>query len=144
MGKNGLNRIFVDTGYIIALINKRDQYHQQAIELAIRFEGYFLLTTGAVLLEVGNSLVHNYKKQAIEVIEQFLDTDEERLEVVSLTPRLFNQALTLYKRHQDKEWGLVDCVSFTVMQEVGIYQALAFDKHFVQAGFQLLGQISDE
>lgn len=100
-----MNRIFVDTGYIIALINKRDQYHQQAIELAIRFEGYFLLTTDAVLLEVGNSLVRNYKKQAIEVIEQFLDTDEERLEVVSLTPRLFNQALMLYKRHQDKEWG---------------------------------------
>lgn len=131
-----MNRIFIDTGFIIALINQRDQYHQQAIKLSVRFEGHPFLTTDAVLLEVGNALVRNYKRQAIEIIEQFLDADE--IEVVSLTPQLFNQALTLYKTYQDKEWGLVDCVSFTVMQQAGVYQALAFDKHFVQAGFQLL------
>lgn len=131
-----MNQIFIDTGFIIALINERDQYHQQAVKLANRFEGYPLLATDAVLLEVGNALVRNYKRQAIEIIEQFLDADE--IEVVSLTPQLFNQALTFYKRYQDKEWGLVDCVSFTVMREAGVTQALAFDKHFVQAGFQLL------
>ncbi len=85
---------------------------------------------------MGNALVRNYKRQAIEIIEQFLDADG--IEVVSLTSQLFNQALTFYKRYQDKEWGLVDCVSFTVMHEAGVTQVLAFDKHFFQAGFQLL------
>lgn len=136
MGKSGLKRIFVDTGYIIALVNKRDQRHQQAVELAARYGDSPLLTTNAVLLEVGNALVRNYKNQAIEIIEQFLDGDN--IEVVSLTPQLFNQALTLYKTYQDKKWGLVDCVSFTVMRGAGINQALAFDDDFVQAGFQLL------
>lgn len=131
-----MNQIFIDTGFIIALINERDQYHQQAVELSVQFEGHPFLTTDAVLLEVGNALVRNYKRQAIEIIEQFLDADE--IEVVSLTPQLFNQAVRFYKRYQHKEWGLVDCVSFTVMREAGVMQALAFDKHFVQAGFQLL------
>lgn len=40
--------------------------------------------------------------------------------------------------YQDKKWGLVDCVSFTVMRQAGVTQALAFDQHFIQAGFQLL------
>ena len=48
-----------------------------------------MLTTNAVLLEVGNALVRNYKNQAIKIIEQFLDGDN--IEVVSLTPQLFNQ-----------------------------------------------------
>ena len=65
MGKSGLNQIFVDTGFIIALVNKRDQYHQQAVELANRYSDYPLITTDAILLEVGNALVRNYKRQAI-------------------------------------------------------------------------------
>ena len=84
-----MRRIFVDTGYIIALVNKRDQRHQQAVELAARYGDSPLLTTNAVLLEVGNALVRNYKNQAIKIIEQFLDGDN--IEVVSLTPQLFNQ-----------------------------------------------------
>ena len=39
------NPIFIDTGYIITLINERDQYHAQAMELARRFAGQPLTTT---------------------------------------------------------------------------------------------------
>lgn len=131
-----MSRIFVDSGFVIALINQRDQYHQQALELADRLEGHALITTDAVLLEVGNALARNYKQKAIEIIEQFLDSDE--VEIVRLTPQLFNQALIHYKQYEDKEWGLVDCISFVVMREVGINQVLTFDRHFVQAGFQVL------
>lgn len=131
-----LNRIFLDTGFINALINHRDQYHQQAAKLADRYEGYPLLVTDAVLLEIGNALARNYKKQAVEVIEQFFGSDE--VEVIHLTPQLFDQAFALYRTYQDKAWGLVDCISFITMQETGIDQALTFDQHFVQAGFQVL------
>ena len=131
-----LSRIFVDTGFVIALINQRDQYHQQASELAERFEGYSLLVTDAVLLEIGNTLVRNYKKEAIETIEQFFDSDE--VEVVRLTPKLFDQAFALYKMYEDKQWGLVDCISFAVIRAAGVSQAWTLDRHFVQADFQVL------
>lgn len=130
------NRIFVDTVFVIALINRRDQYHQQASELADQFEGYPLLTTDVVLLEIGNALARGYKQEAIEVIEQFLASDE--VEIKRLTPYLFEQAFELYKQHRDKDWSLVDCISFVAMREAGLSQALTFDRHFVQAGFEVL------
>jgi uncharacterized protein len=51
------NKIFVDTLFVVALINRRDQYHQQASELADSLETRPLITTDAVLLEIGNALV---------------------------------------------------------------------------------------
>lgn len=131
-----VTRIFIDTLYVIALINRGDQYHEEASQLADRYEGRPLLTTDAVLLEIGNALARRYKKEATEVIEYFLGSDD--VQVVRLTPELFDQAFSLYRSHQDKDWGFVDCVSFTVMRQAGVKEALTFDKHFVQAGFRAL------
>ena len=128
--------IFVDTLFIVASINPRDQYHRHAAELVKRFKGHPLLITDAVLLEIGNALARNFKKEAVEIIERFLNSNQ--VEVVALTPELFREALVLYKAYQDKEWGLVDCVSFVVMRRKNITSALTFDQHFVQAGFQAL------
>ena len=131
-----LTRIFIDTLFVIALINRRDQYHQQALDLAAQFEGHPSLVTDAVLLEIGNALARSSKQEAVEIIEQFFAAEE--VEVVYLTSRLFTQGFTLYRSHQDEAWGLVDCISFIVMREAGVNQALTFDQHFVQAGFQAL------
>ncbi|MCC5626557.1 type II toxin-antitoxin system VapC family toxin [Nostoc sp. CHAB 5715] len=131
-----INKIFVDTLFVVALINQRDQYHQRASELADSLETQLLITTDAVLLEIGNALARNYKNEAVEIIEHFFGSDE--VEIVRLTPGLFAQAFTLYKTHQDKAWGLVDCISFVVMKQAEVSQALTFDQHFVQAGFQAL------
>ena len=43
-----------------------------------------------------------------------------------------------FRQHHDKRYSLTDCLSFVVMNERGLTQALGFDHHFVQAGFQLL------
>lgn len=130
------SRIFIDTLFVIALINRRDQYHKQASELADKFEGNLFLITDAVLLEIGNALARNYRNEAVVVIEQFLASEE--VEVVRLTPELFDQAFALYKASQDKEWSLVDCISFVVMREAGVSRALTFDRHFAQAGLEVL------
>nr|WP_308255570.1 PIN domain-containing protein [Geminocystis sp. GBBB08] len=129
-------KIFIDTWFIVALINKRDQYHQKALALAEKFENYPLITTDAILLEVGNGLSSNYRNEVAELIEEFLTSDD--VDVIRLTPKLFDEALRLFKKHQDKSWGLVDCISFIVMREQNVTQALTFDKHFIQAGFQAL------
>jgi len=88
------------------------------------------------LLEIGNALARSFKREAIEIIEELLASTE--VEVLHLTPGLFEQAFAVYKRFDDKEWSLVDCISFTVMRERGITQALTFDRHFIQAGFEVL------
>jgi len=131
-----LNRVFIDTSFVVALVNEKDQHHQRASELADLFDGYPLITTDAILLEVGNALARNFKEQASEVIEDFLTSDE--VEIVNLDGVLFQSAFELYRTHKDKSWGMTDCISFIVMREHGIVDALTHDKDFRQVGFNAL------
>jgi len=127
---------FVDTMFVLSLINTQDQYHYQASVLADQLEGAPLLTTDAVLLEIGNALARSYKREAITIIDDFRSSDE--VEIVRLTPDIIDRAWVLYKHYHDKAWGFVDCVSFIVMHDRSVSDAATFDQHFVQAGFRAL------
>ena len=129
-------KTFIDTLFVVPLANQRDQYNRQATDLAAAYEGQQFLTTDAVLLEIGNALARRYRRQAVVILEDLLSSDD--VEVVPLTPALFGKALAVYKAHEDKEWGLIDCISFVAMRQSRIEDALTFDIHFVQAGFRAL------
>jgi uncharacterized protein len=60
------------------------------------------------------------------------------VEVVRLTSDIFAEAIELYSKKNDKDWGLTDCVSFIVMRERGLTESLTVDKHFLEAGFRAL------
>lgn len=129
-------RIFLDTGYLIALIRKRDACHAAALEASLSYSGPFL-TTDLVLVELANSLSKPpYRKTVVTVIERIqMDSNTT---VVPFTTRGMAKAFAFFKSRIDKEWGLVDCFSFEVMREKKIKQALTFDDHFRQAGFETL------
>lgn len=128
--------VFVDAVFVIALINRHDQFHAFAQELSNQYAGKKVVVTDAVLLEVGNGLARAFRTEAAEIIDYFLTSAD--VEVVRLQPDLLDEALDLFRTHLDKEWGLVDCVSFVAMRERGLRQALTFDHHFTQAGFEAL------
>lgn len=128
--------IFIDTGYILALINTADEYHEQASTIASEMRGPFV-TTEAVLTEIGNALAKlRWRTIAVSTLED-LRSDPD-IEVVSISPELFDRAVKLYSSRMDKEWGITDCISFIVMEEQGVTTALTTDDHFRQAGFQAL------
>lgn len=127
--------VFIDTGYVLALVNENDQHHAEALVLSERFDNQRVVVTDAVLLEIGNALSRMDRHAAVQIIQDLRDSPGTTL--VNLNPELFEAAFALYRRHIDKQWGLVDCVSFVVMRRMGLTTALAFDQHFVQAGFSL-------
>lgn len=131
-----LPKIFVDTSFVIALVNSRDTHYLKATDLSVEFEGYPLLISDGVLFEVGNALARSFKEQAIVIIDKFIHSSE--VEIVMTTQSLFDEAYQLYCSYQDKSWGLVDCVSFTIMKQWGIRSAFTADHHFIQAGFDAL------
>jgi predicted nucleic acid-binding protein len=134
-----MNEIFLDTSFAIALSAITDQNHARAVELAEQIEAQNsdLVTTQAILLEIGNALSkQRYRTAAIQLLES-LESDPN-VEIVPLTNELYNAAFQLFRSRQDKEWGLVDCISCIVMQNRGITDVLTADEHFNQMGFRAL------
>jgi predicted nucleic acid-binding protein len=133
------NEFFLDTSYIIALSVESDEHHQRAEELAEQLltSQTPMVTTRAVLLEIGNALSkQRYRKAAGELLDA-LEHDPQ-VEIVSITEDLYECALALFGSRMDKEWGLIDCLSFIAMQQRGLTDALTTDEHFAQAGFRVL------
>lgn len=134
-----MTEVFLDTSYAIALSVSNDEHHERAIRLAEQLEakGTGLITTRAIILEIGNALAGlRYRKAAVQLLDA-LESDP-KVEIVPIREELCGLAFELYQNRLDKEWGLIDCISFTVMEERGITDALTADDHFRQAGFRAL------
>lgn len=132
-----LNRLFMDTAFIQALLSERDAYHAKAKALLpqVRFASEVWLTE-AVLVEVGNALSALNRQKVAKFIERCYRTQNMR--VISVNTELFSRALHLYQTRADKSWGLTDCISFVVMEDNKLTDALTTDRHFIQAGFRIL------
>ena len=135
--------VFLDTSYAIALSAPNDQHHERALELAAELEatGAVLVTTRAVLLEIGNALSRKrYREAAVELLVSLQHDDSVAIE--PMTDDLYDEGFELFRSRTDKEWGLIDCCSFTVMEKRKLVKALTADVHFEQAGFQALLRVS--
>ena len=131
--------VFLDTAYAIALSSPNDVFHHCAILLADQLEaaGTHLITTHAILLEIGNALSKQRCRNAAIRLLEALEADPN-VEIIPISELLYRRALKLFGERPDKDWGLTDCISFIVMQDRGIAEALTTDDHFQQAGFQVL------
>jgi predicted nucleic acid-binding protein len=132
--------LFLDSSYIIALAIPADHLHVEAVVRADwlrRNPDVGLVTTRAVLLEIGNALGRlRFRSAAIAVLGAI--ASDPRIQIVPLADDLYEEALSLFRERPDKEWGMTDCVSFVVMQRLGLQDALTADHHFEQAGFRAL------
>lgn len=129
-----LQDVFADTAYAIALVVKQDQYHDRAQQWSLRISGR-IVTTTAVLLEVANALSRPaWRKAGIALIDHLRQRQD--VEILELSENLWQRGWQLYCQRSDKSWSLTDCISFLVMQEAGITDALTADEHFRQAGFR--------
>jgi predicted nucleic acid-binding protein len=131
-----MNFQFVDTHYLLALVNTRDKDHVAAVAHSRGRVGR-LVTTTWVLVEFADALSAVGKRiRTAQFIRAF--EAEPFVEVVPPTWGQFEQALDLYERRPDHDWSLTDCISFSLMLERGITDVLTADHHFEQAGFRAL------
>jgi uncharacterized protein len=133
------SEVFLDTAFALALANSKDLLHDRAVILAdeLQDQSRRLITSRPVLLEIGNTFAKlRYRTTGIQILSS-LEADRS-IEIIPLTNDLYHKAFQLYRERFDKEWGLVDCVSFIIMQERGITEALTADRHFEQAGYTAL------
>jgi len=131
-----MNELFADTSGWLALTNRSDSLHAAAAKIYNeRFAaGQNFLTHAGVMLEVGNGLSLVRLRRLAAQLKSRLDASA-RVEVLPITDDLYESGWRLYAARPDKDWGIVDCISFVVMQERGLTEALTADHHFEQAGF---------
>jgi len=128
--------VFADTVYFLALLNPTDQLHRKARALNLQPPGP-LLTTGFVLMEVGDGLSRPENRPRFARLLQLLNSQTD-VTIVPASAELFREGCSLHAQRPDKEWSLTDCTSFIAMQEHSIETALTSDHHFEQAGFLAL------
>ena len=131
-----MKAVFADTFYFLALLNRRDPSHQRAIA-ASRSPGLRIATTEFVLLELADALCKPHQRHDVLSVCNLMATDPS-CRLVRASSELLARGKKLYQERADKEWPLTDCISFVVMQDEGIQEALTADRHFEQAGFKPL------
>ena len=108
------NEVFLDAAYAIALSVSTDQHHDKAMALRaeLKLAPNRLVTTRAVLLEIGNALAKTrYRPTAVQLLRAF--SRDPNVEVVPISEELYERAFQLYQERRDKEWGITDCVSLS-------------------------------
>lgn len=127
---------FADTAYFLALLNPLDEWHRAAVRWSQIGSGP-LVTTTWVLVEIGDSLATTRNRRWFPDFAADLAASSH-VRIMPADDAWFRRGVDFYRARPDKEWSFTDCLSFEVMRELGVREALTSDRHFVQAGFRAL------
>lgn len=125
--------VFADTSFFVAAIGPRDQFHRQAVEFMRNYDGA-VLTTDFVLLEFGNYLFRTKDRTFFEPVLRNIRNNSQ-YHIAPASRELLQAGIDRFNARPDKEWSLTDCISFVVMEDHGVTEALTSDSDFEQAGF---------
>lgn len=131
-----MTRLFADTFYFLALRNSKDQHYAAARAISQQVQERNLVTTAWVLTEVADALARPAERIGVSSLLALLK--KHGAIVVEPDQPLFERGIELYLARPDKAWTLTDCISFVVMQDHELSEALTGDHHFEQAGFVAL------
>ena len=131
-----MKTVFADTYYFIALLNPQDPAHSRASDFS-RASRARLLSTAWVFTELADGLARTPDRHLFRLVwDDFARHARHRL--VWPDESLYRQGVDLYDSRPDKQWSLTDCISFVVMEQHGVGEALTGDHHYEQAGFVAL------
>jgi uncharacterized protein len=128
--------ILVDTSFLMALAVPQDALHLRAAAWSEVVRDR-LVTTEYVLVEFMNALSSPRNRGRAHALFNAFQ-NHPAIEIVTSSTDLFRIGVALHRQRPDQSWSLTDCISFAVMQQRRINQALTHDHHFEQAGFAAL------
>ena len=131
-----MNEVFMDTSFLLALASPRDELHRRAVMWRYVLTRP-LVTTEFILLELADGLAgRKLNPTAVSIIEGLRKGPDT--EIIAAETFWVARGFQLYRQRTDKMWSLTDCISFEIMKDRGITDALTHDHHFEQAGFRAL------
>jgi uncharacterized protein len=132
-------KVFIDTSFLKALADKKDDFYVQAHQIwdKIREEQLELVTTNFIIdetftllrvrcgVDVARELYDHWNKMDYGIKIVRVNSDDER------------NVWGWFWRNWSK-LSYTDCTSFAVMNRLGLNLAASFDRHFEEAGFELI------
>ena len=131
-----MNPVFADAFFFFAMLNEKDAAHQTAKSFSAQTDAPYV-TTAWVLTEVADGCASPDRRGVFLRLLDMLNESPDA-KIVPSSERRFERGIELFRQRPDKDWSLTDCISFVVMKDEGIADALTGDRHFEQAGFQAL------
>jgi predicted nucleic acid-binding protein len=128
--------VFADTFFFFAILNRNDPCHERAVAHS-RNTRALRVTTDWIITELGDGLSRVAERERFMDLYRHIQLSPA-IRVVPASRALLEEGIALYASRSDKDWSLTDCISFVVMRDEGLTQALTGDKHFEQAGFTAL------
>lgn len=136
-------KIFADTGAWIALADKNDRYHDAAKDVyaSIQKRKARLVITDYIFDETTTWL--HYKIGHHVACDWGNNIFNSRMvEMVKVSEEHIDAAWKIFQKYNDQQFSFTDCVSFVVMNLLGINEAFTYDSHFSTMGFCIIGQVS--
>jgi uncharacterized protein len=129
--------IFVDTSALYAVLDRDEARHGEASQkwnqlLSSRAQ---LITHNYVLLEVAALAQHRLGLGAVQALEEAL---VPVLRIHWIAEQAHRIAMQMMLAAGRRKLSVVDCASFYLMRELGIREAFAFDRHFLEQGFSIV------
>jgi len=130
-------RVFVDSSAFLAVLDADDENHPLARQVWERIltAVAFLFTTSYVLVETYASV---QRRLGMDALRTFHEDIVPLLQIEWVGEELHQRGADAVLTANRRNLSLVDCTSFAVVRQFGIKQVFAFDKHFVEQGFELL------
>ncbi|MGL6297728.1 MAG: type II toxin-antitoxin system VapC family toxin, partial [Methanobacteriaceae archaeon] len=114
--------IFVDSSFLIALINNNDQWHSNAIKIAPEVKKTEKIVSNIIIIETLNLLGSLGGKVGRDIYETINDNYVIYME----NKAIYDKAITTFI-HYDGTIGYADCVNIEIMKELGISKIASFD-----------------
>jgi predicted nucleic acid-binding protein len=133
--------VFADTSGLAHLLDPTQAPNKLASDIyrRTRQQGHRLVTTNYIVTELVALLTSPFRLPRTSIIRLVGNLKASPyIEIFHIDTQIDEQAWQLLTKRPDKDWSLVDCSSFIVMQQQGIQEALTTDHHFEQAGFTRL------
>jgi hypothetical protein len=134
-----MKAVFVDTMGWFSLLNRCDAFHDQASAAMerLRLERVPLVTSDYVADETATLLKMRGAERGLERFFAVLD-ESSALTLTFLGPERFREAQRMFLKQRDHGYSFTDVTSFVIMRELQLRHAFTHDKHFREAGFELL------
>lgn len=132
------DEVLFDTSGFFALLDAKDPAHATAVEWVEEHRGRVRPVTSEWI--VGETCTLLVARKCPHLIARFLDSLSQSPALLLINPDedLLASTKQFIRRHVEQGYSFVDCISFLIMKERRIGQALTTDGHFRKAGFSAL------